>query len=206
MNIVFCGFSGKTGSILYKELEKTHTVYKVDINNPLEKEISKADIVIDFTNKKACFKHALICAKHKIPFISGSTGLNDLELEQIDAAFKKAKTSAFICSNFSLGMNYLIKDISHYSFYDDILIYETHHKSKLDTPSGTSLLLKKSLNKDVPIVSKRKNSYEVIHEIALNNEFEELIITHKVKNKKAYYLLLLKAIKEANTFIGLKTN
>jgi 4-hydroxy-tetrahydrodipicolinate reductase len=85
-----------------------------------------------------------------------------------------------------------------------VSIEETHHVSKLDSPSGTALQLKSKVDKNVEIISKRKHHYKAIHKISSFDDFEELIIIHKVKNKFAYGELVIKAINTIDSFIGLK--
>ena len=208
MKIAFCGFDGKMGKevLTYLQENTTNNEYILinkDTTNILDK-IKLSNLVIDFTNKDFAYSIALFCAKNKIPFISGTTGINKSLLEHLNDEFIKNSTGAYICPNFSRGMNNIFAILPFLSSFKNITIEETHNISKLDSPSGTALQLKSKINRDIKIISKRKKHYKAIHKINCSDQYEELIIIHKVHNKKAYGDLVVKAINNINSFIGLK--
>lgn len=76
--------------------------------------------------------------------VIGTTGLDDATLERLDALSSRA--AVLTAANFSLGVNLLLVltqraaaalDRSSY----DIEIIESHHRRKVDAPSGTALAL-----------------------------------------------------------------
>ena len=140
-------------------------------------------------------------------FVSGTTGLKEFQLKEIEEAFKKSQKGCFICPNFSKGIQFILKSSSLIStYFDKCSLEETHHISKLDKPSGTSLLLKKSFPFIDKIISKRKKHYNAIHKLTFENSYEECIIIHKVKDKLAYCELVKKAIDDIFNYTGLKQN
>lgn len=208
MIIAMCGYDGKMGSKIYEFLRKNTSLFEfILINkktNDIYEKIKNVDLVVDFTNRNFTYEAALFCAKNKIPFVSGTTALTNKELEIINEEFMNNSTGAYIIPNFSKGINIIKNTIPLLKIYNYIYIEETHHISKLDSPSGTSLQLKEKFNKDIKIYSKRKKHYKATHKIVCYDSYEEFIIIHKVINKFAYGNLVLKAINTVNSFIGLK--
>lgn len=107
----------------------------------------KSDIVIDFTLPDATAKYAEIAAATRTPLIVGTTGLSK---EQENALAKAAeKTPIVYAANMSVGVNLLLalveKAAAALGPEDwDIEIFESHHKHKLDAPSGTALAIGKA--------------------------------------------------------------
>ena len=209
-NIVFCGYDGKMGKNVLQYLsqfENLNIKYKINaFSTPLEKiDLKDIDVVVDFTCAKACYKHALYCATNKISFVSGTTGLKEDELNEIDALFKKNEVGCFICPNFSKGIQFILNSSPLLNtYFNECEIEETHHLSKLDKPSGTALLLKKYFPFTKNIISKRKKHYQAIHKLSFKNLYEECIIIHTVNHKFAYGDLIKKAIDDVGLFTGLK--
>jgi 4-hydroxy-tetrahydrodipicolinate reductase len=208
MIIAFIGYDGKMGKQILKYLKENtdfndFILINKDSTNPFE-QILKSSLVIDFSNKDFLYPLALFCAQNKIPLISGTTGLKNEQLNIIHNTLLKNKTSAYICPNFSKGISIIKKVLPYLNVFNKITIEETHHVSKLDSPSGTALQLKSKVDKNVVITSKRKHHYKAIHKISSFDDYEELIIIHKVQNKYAYGELVIKAINTINDFIGLK--
>lgn len=108
-------------------------------------DLSLCDVIIDFSTADASVELAQICAARGGPaLVIGSTGLTpDQDAEILKAAEKIAIVRS---GNFSLGLNILIGLVEHAaqrldSQDWDIEILETHHRRKVDAPSGTALML-----------------------------------------------------------------
>ena len=87
-----------------------------------------------------------MCAKAKIPIVTGTTGWYD-RLSEVENEFKSNSGKLIYSSNFSIGVNiffklneYLAEVMDRYDSYEP-LITETHHTEKLDSPSGTAITL-----------------------------------------------------------------
>lgn len=190
MNIIFCGSKGKTGSIVYSYLkENGYSInHEVNLNETSLKDVIKENtIVIDFTNSETALKHAYLCLENSSHFICGTTGINEDNIHKILTISKEKNLHFIFNPNFSLGINKIIPLLHSLSnYYNNIKIIESHHISKFDLPSGTALLLKKEIKKDVPIDSIRTTYKTLDHTIIFNNDYEEITITHKVKDKLAY--------------------
>ena len=111
-------------------------------DDPLE-AFAQAQAVIDFTAPVATVEYAALAAQARAVHVIGTTGLSGDDISAIDAA---ARHSAIIrAGNMSLGVNLLVQLVRQVaasldSGYD-IEIVESHHRHKVDAPSGTALML-----------------------------------------------------------------
>jgi len=108
-------------------------------------DLNLCDVVIDFSTPEASVELARACAERGGPaLVIGSTGLSSEQDALIEAAAEKI---AIVRSgNFSLGLNILIGLVEHAAQRLDgrdwdIEVLETHHRRKVDAPSGTALML-----------------------------------------------------------------
>ena len=102
-----------------------------------------ADGILDFTVPAATIANVAIAAQRGLVLVIGTTGLSVSD----DAVIKSVTQRAIVVKsgNMSLGINLLaalVKRVAQ-SLDEgfDIEILEMHHKSKIDAPSGTALLL-----------------------------------------------------------------
>jgi 4-hydroxy-tetrahydrodipicolinate reductase len=106
------------------------------------------DVLVDFSTPDALAANLAAAVETLTPIVIGTTGLGAEHHTLIDAA---AKTIPLIqTANTSLGVNLLrglVEEAARRLGPDwDIEIVETHHRHKLDAPSGTALLLGASAN------------------------------------------------------------
>ena len=168
INIIVVGASGKMGQAIIKETNEDsdlNLVMAVDIktsprigkdagelmgvesnikiSSDLLLDKGQADILIDFTRPEASMKYLDFCEKSNLGYVLGTTGFSDNEKNLIALAAKKIP----ICfaPNMSIGVNVLISLVEKAtkSLHDDfdIEIMESHHKHKVDSPSGTAIRL-----------------------------------------------------------------
>jgi 4-hydroxy-tetrahydrodipicolinate reductase len=104
-----------------------------------------ADVVIDFTAPEATMKHLELAKEYHTALIIGTTGLDTDQEKILDEAAEAVPM--LYASNYSLGVNllfYLTRQAAKLLDEDfDIEICETHHRHKVDAPSGTALSLGK---------------------------------------------------------------
>ncbi|RFC69222.1 MULTISPECIES: 4-hydroxy-tetrahydrodipicolinate reductase [Mesorhizobium] len=105
---------------------------------------AKADGVLDFTLPAATVEFAGYAAQARIAHIIGTTGCSDADDASIAAAARHA--TIVKSGNMSLGVNLLAvlveqaaRALDAGDF--DIEVLEMHHRSKVDAPSGTALML-----------------------------------------------------------------
>lgn len=83
-----------------------------------------------------------LAVRHRIAFVSGSTGLSPAQLAALDAA--AARIPVLWSANFSLGiavLTRLVREAAAALADWDCEIIEAHHRHKRDAPSGTALAL-----------------------------------------------------------------
>lgn len=102
-----------------------------------------ADLVIDFSVAGATRGNLQACVQQRVPLLLGTTGLDEETRHALDAA--APAIALLVAANTSLGVNLLIELVRQAAAalpnQFDIEILETHHRSKLDAPSGTALAL-----------------------------------------------------------------
>lgn len=106
-------------------------------------ELSRADVLIDFTAAAACVAHARLAAAAGKPVVVGTTGLTP---DAVDALRACARSVPVVYApNMSVGVNLLFKLTSEVAAIlgldYNVEIVETHHNLKKDSPSGTAVRL-----------------------------------------------------------------
>ncbi len=102
-----------------------------------------AEVLVDFSTPAALTHASDVCAEAGIAIASGTTGLDDTTRAALDAA--SMKTPVLWEPNMSVGVyvlaSLLEKAIAAMGSDFDVEIVETHHRLKVDAPSGTALRL-----------------------------------------------------------------
>lgn len=111
------------------------------IDADIRQGLKNASVLIDFTRPEGTMAHLAVCRELGVKLVIGTTGFSDAQKLEIAEA---AKTIAIVMApNMSVGVNVTLKLLemaarSLNSGYD-IEIIETHHRHKIDAPSGTAL-------------------------------------------------------------------
>ena len=183
------------------------------VSSDAEEIFSNSDVVIDFTTPDSSLANIKLAQKTKTPLVIGTTGLSsEIHKFILDVSNQIA---LFQSSNMSLGVNLLfhlvqktastLDDINY-----DIEIAETHHRHKIDAPSGTAITLgefaskgrKRNFN-DVKVydrtskTSKRKTgeiSFAVTrggeipgeHTVSFIGENDRIDLSHKALNRSIF--------------------
>lgn len=115
----------------------------VTLAGSLAEVIDQFDVVIDFTAPAATVAHLALCQAHGKAIVIGTTGLNDEQKQQVNAA--AAQVPVVYSGNYSVGVNVSLKllEMAAKTFGDtvDIDVLEAHHRHKVDAPSGTALMM-----------------------------------------------------------------
>ena len=207
MKIALIGY-GKMG----KEIEKIsnerghEVIYKIDKDSNL-KNISGADVAINFCTPETALQNIELGLKSSIPVVSGTTGwLSDFN--KIQELSKKLDISFLYSSNFSLGVNLFfdlnkkLAEIMKKHDQYDLNIEETHHIQKVDKPSGTAITLAEGIiekgkynnwsmdneKKSIPIESKRIDKVPGTHMVNYSSELDSIEIKHIAKNRTGFAL------------------
>ena len=170
--------------------------------------LTKADAVIDFSLPAVVVDNIYRCFNHNIPVITGTTGWYD-RFEEVKKVAIESGQSLFAASNFSLGVNILfslnrkLAQVMDKFPEFDVMIKETHHIHKVDSPSGTAITLANDILKNLQrkkewvnhnrenhgqleILSAREGEVVGIHEITYNSDIENLSIKHEAKTRKGF--------------------
>ena len=112
----------------------------VDVDADMSR-LKNADVLIDFTRPEATLKHLQACTASGVNMVIGTTGFDDAAKKAIRAA---AEQIAIVFSpNMGVGVNAVFKllDVAARILNEgfDVEIIETHHRHKVDAPSGTAL-------------------------------------------------------------------
>ena len=129
----------------FLKLNKTNS----KITDNIEELFDNSDAVIDFSSPELTMQCAKIASKkHKI-LVSGTTGLTDIELNEL----KELSNDCVIVhsNNMSIGINLLMNLVEEAASLlredFDAEILEMHHRNKKDAPSGTAISLGKAIAK-----------------------------------------------------------
>jgi 4-hydroxy-tetrahydrodipicolinate reductase len=103
--------------------------------------LSGSKTLIDFTRPEGTMAHLAVCRELGVSAVIGTTGFNDAQKAEIAAAARDIPI--MLAPNMSVGVNVTLKllDLAARSLDNgyDIEIIETHHRHKVDAPSGTAL-------------------------------------------------------------------
>jgi 4-hydroxy-tetrahydrodipicolinate reductase len=104
--------------------------------------LAGSDAVLDFTAPAASVPLSELAAQARIVHVIGTTGFSENDIARLTAS---ARHAVIVKSgNMSLGVNLLaalVREAAKALPNYDIEIVETHHRMKVDAPSGTALLL-----------------------------------------------------------------
>lgn len=119
----------------------------VHATTDMDSFFASSDVIIDFTCPDASLESIKLAGVHKKPIIVGTSGLGE---EHEQEALQSAKTSALILApNTSLTVNVMLalaeKMASILGEEFDVEIEETHHRLKVDAPSGTAFAIGRSV-------------------------------------------------------------
>lgn len=113
----------------------------ISLTDDLAAAIRDFDVLIDFTTPELTMDNVALCQRHGKGLVIGTTGLShDQKAVLVDAA---KETAIVFAPNMSIGVNLVFKllEMAARVLGDDadIEIIETHHRHKVDAPSGTAL-------------------------------------------------------------------
>jgi 4-hydroxy-tetrahydrodipicolinate reductase len=115
----------------------------VSITADLRQGLAGADVLIDFTRPEGTLAHLALCRELGVRAVIGTTGFTPAQKAEL-AAFAKDLGIVF-APNMSVGVNVMLRLLADAAraLGDgyDVEVVETHHKHKVDAPSGTALAM-----------------------------------------------------------------
>ena len=206
--IAINGFFGRMGQAIYElsleqkfnvtlgvdKKEKLQPTLNLKLCDTLSKYPESFDVVIDFSLPEPCLNAVKECRILNKPMTIGTTGFNSSQKKiLIDAS---RDIPLLLAPNMSIGVNATLRSISELSKIlskYEVSIEETHHKNKLDSPSGTALKIAEVISKsrqssisDIKIESYREEGEVGIHKTIFKSQDDEIILYHNAYNRKIF--------------------
>lgn len=158
--------------------------------------LAGADVAIEFTVPSAAASNVRACIAARVPVVSGTTGW-EAERATVEEEIRAQGGALLWSPNFSLGVQLfarLVADaaamIARADAGFDVQQIETHHRAKLDAPSGTARLLaevaKQALGRDIPTTSIRTGSVPGTHEFVFDAPFEQIRLEHVARDRRVF--------------------
>ncbi len=148
-----------------------------------------ADVWVDVSLGSVAYTHALRAEELGIPILIGATGFSPDQA----ARLRDLKNAHIVAPNLSIGINLLFdlmpKMRTVLGDKYDVGIQETHHKHKLDAPSGTAKRLMEVLQEvggPVQCVSLRLGEVVGEHHVVFASEGEEIEVIHRARSRQAF--------------------
>lgn len=216
MRISVLGATGSMGRLVIKSaLQENFTVVqKVSSHDKILDLFTDTDVIIDFSCPIATYSMLSCCLDNKfnIPIIIGTTSLSSqcLGIMQQCSLF----TPIFYSPNMSLGVSfinmmiYALSNVLNEEYDAEIL--DIHHKFKKDSPSGTALMLGKSIAKarghdfdtvavfsrygiipqrktgEIGFCSQRCGNVTGTHRVSFIGQLDDIEIQHVAKSKEIF--------------------
>lgn len=113
----------------------------IPLAGDLRSVVKDGQVVLDFTAPQVAMAHLAVAADARVPMVLGTTGLGAADLSR--AKELSAVVPCVISPNMSVGVNLLFRVLAEVAAAlggdYDVEIFETHHRFKKDSPSGTAL-------------------------------------------------------------------
>ena len=113
----------------------------VVITSSIRQGLAHANVLIDFTRPEGTMAHLAMCRELGVNMVIGTTGFT--AAQKLEIAEAAEQIAIVMAPNMSVGVNVTLKLLElaakTLSSGYDIEIIETHHRHKIDAPSGTAL-------------------------------------------------------------------
>ncbi|WEL20692.1 4-hydroxy-tetrahydrodipicolinate reductase [Halorhabdus sp. BNX81] len=116
------------------------------------------DAIVDFSVPEATVAFADACAEAGVPLVTGTTGFEDEQLDELEAASEDV--AVLKAANFARGIQALLSTVRAAAEAlpgYDVELTETHHNGKQDAPSGTAKTLLEAL------AEEREEDFEEVY-------------------------------------------
>ena len=197
--------------------ERGHAVVaRFDAGRPLldardDRALNGADVCVDFSVPDVALDHIHRYASWGADAVVGTTGWVE-HLERVRRWVEEGQGGLLWAPNFSLGLALveralgamlpLLDRLDEY----DVAVHETHHRGKLDSPSGTALRLAETLvgglgrktrvetetqhgaigADALHVTSGRLGSVLGEHTVTLDSPVDQIQIVHRAKSRRAF--------------------
>ncbi len=168
-----------------------------------------AEAAFEFTEPGSAREHVIGLLEAGIGVVCGTTGWNAEDRAVAEAA-ARGGSAAVIAPNFSVGMNLFLRVAAEAArrllptgLYDPHVL-ESHHRGKVDAPSGTALALARILasvggeeivrgipERPVPrgaihVASVRAGHEPGSHTVGFDGEHDEILLIHRARGRTGF--------------------
>jgi 4-hydroxy-tetrahydrodipicolinate reductase len=202
MNILVLG-RGKTGSLVAEVAR--HRGHKVRCVGADENSggaaltgdgLNAIDTVIDFTAPDCISGHIEACVRARKNLVVGTTGWYG-DIPRIKQLVEDHSAGLLYAANFSIGVNLFLEvarsaaaALRHgYSGQ----IFERHHASKKDAPSGTAIAIQNVIREaagqagsEPEIISFREGDVVGMHELTFDSPADRIYLCHDAKSRQGF--------------------
>jgi 4-hydroxy-tetrahydrodipicolinate reductase len=201
MRILVLG-QGKTGKLVADvAAQRGHGVHVLDAKENKDAMaltppfVAGFDVVIDFTAPEAVVQNMRACLATGAKMVIGTTGWYD-KLADMRGLTERKQAALLYGTNFSIGVQVMLQLAAKmgaalkdggYAF----TIEETHHTSKVDSPSGTALTLAKVVEQAtglaiVPITAHREGDAAGTHVLLAQSEADRMELRHDSFSRRGF--------------------
>ncbi len=208
------GSAGRMGAALVEAIVAAGEVHSggIDQGGDALALAGLSDVLVDFSAPAALEANLDAAIAARIPIVVGTTGLEERHHWLCDAAAEQI--AVLQTGNTSLGVTllaHLVREVAQRLGEDwDIEISETHHRMKVDAPSGTALLLGQAAAEgrgvaladhsargrdgitgarklgDIGFASLRGGSVAGDHTVHFLADDERIALTHLAENRRIF--------------------
>ncbi|MGA2022624.1 MAG: 4-hydroxy-tetrahydrodipicolinate reductase [Candidatus Sulfotelmatobacter sp.] len=201
MNLLLLG-RGKTGSLVAEVArQRGHHIHIAGATENADgaalttEKLREVDVVIDFTTPHCVVNHIETCTEAGKNMVVGTTGWYG-EIDRIKALVETQGTGLVYAPNFSLGVNLFLEVAQsaaaalHHGYSGQI--FERHHATKKDAPSGTAIALQRVIHQasgshgEIEITSFREGEVVGMHEVVLESPADRIYLCHDAKSRQGF--------------------
>jgi 4-hydroxy-tetrahydrodipicolinate reductase len=193
---------GKTGAVVATVAgERGHHVHSLGAAENAggaaltAEQLKGVDVVIDFTSPGGVIANIENCVNAGKNLVVGTTGWYG-ELDRIRKLVADHATGLVYGANFSIGVNIFIEaaraaaDALQHKYSGQI--FERHHVSKKDAPSGTAIAIQRAMREasatkeELEITSFREGDVVGLHEVVLDSAADRIYLCHDAKSRRGF--------------------
>jgi 4-hydroxy-tetrahydrodipicolinate reductase len=154
------------------------------------------DVAIDFSTADSVVTNAPALARRGISLVVGTTGWAPHEAA-LRQAIADSGVGIVVAPNFSTGVVLFEAIVAHaarlFAAQAEFgaFLQESHHAAKQDAPSGTALLLKRSMEqagfpRQIDVASTRAGFIPGTHAVGFDGPAETITLTHAARDRTAF--------------------
>ena len=163
---------------------------------PASPRWSDVEVAIDFSSSSAVAANVSAFARRGINIVVGTTGWQKDE-PTVRAVVEEAQVGIVAAPNFSTGVTILEAVVGRAAALltgradFDAWVHEAHHAAKKDAPSGTALLLKRTMeragySRPIDISSTRAGHIPGSHTVGFDGPAETIALSHVARDRSTF--------------------